>query len=70
MSHTYHALHNLMCYRINELRCHSGQCVPRQAFCDGRLDCSDGSDEMLTVCSKTLQVLVLILVNTMVCQVK
>jgi hypothetical protein len=31
--------------------------VPRRAFCDGHLDCSDSSDEMLTTCSKTLQVL-------------
>lgn len=31
---------------IEEATCRNGQCIPRSGLCDGRLDCSDGSDEV------------------------
>ncbi|XP_054006397.1 serine protease nudel [Hylaeus anthracinus] len=34
----------------SELRCHNGRCVDKGAFCDGRNDCYDDSDEP-TVCT-------------------
>ncbi|XP_011695705.1 PREDICTED: serine protease nudel isoform X2 [Wasmannia auropunctata] len=34
----------------SELRCRNGECVTKSAFCDGKVDCSDGTDEP-TVCS-------------------
>ena len=30
---------------IEEATCRNGQCIPRSGLCDGRIDCSDGSDE-------------------------
>lgn len=30
---------------FTEMKCRNGQCVRREHFCDGRVDCSDGSDE-------------------------
>jgi len=32
--------------RYNEFRCDNGQCIPSIYHCDGRVDCSDHSDEM------------------------
>lgn len=29
----------------SQLRCQNGECVPREAFCNEKIDCSDGSDE-------------------------
>lgn len=34
--------------KITELRCRNGKCVDKSKFCDGSIDCSDGSDEPLT----------------------
>ncbi|XP_043489566.1 serine protease nudel-like [Polistes fuscatus] len=31
---------------ISELRCENGDCVHKKGFCDGKIDCIDGSDEM------------------------
>lgn len=33
-----------------EFTCGNGQCVPNYRKCDGRRDCSDGSDESYAVC--------------------
>ncbi|KOX71108.1 Serine protease nudel [Melipona quadrifasciata] len=33
-----------------ELRCRNGKCVDKSAFCDGNVDCPDGSDEP-TICT-------------------
>lgn len=35
--------------------CDSGGCVPSSAFCDGKNDCEDGSDENVAKCSKLSQ---------------
>ncbi|XP_014616401.1 PREDICTED: serine protease nudel [Polistes canadensis] len=35
---------------VSELRCENGDCVHKKKFCDGKIDCIDGSDEM-TNCS-------------------
>ncbi|CAL8077304.1 unnamed protein product [Calicophoron daubneyi] len=34
----------------SELSCRDGTCLPYARFCDGRVDCSDGSDEMPPHC--------------------
>ncbi|XP_076624870.1 serine protease nudel isoform X2 [Colletes latitarsis] len=34
----------------SELRCKNGMCVDKSAFCDGNMDCTDGSDEP-TICT-------------------
>lgn len=31
---------------IEEATCRNGRCIPRSGLCDGRMDCSDGSDEI------------------------
>ncbi|XP_012280703.1 serine protease nudel [Orussus abietinus] len=38
------AAFNCGCSR-SELRCGNGQCVPKEAFCNSKVDCSDGTDE-------------------------
>lgn len=35
---------NLVC-EIDQATCRNGECIPRSGLCDGRTDCSDGSDE-------------------------
>ncbi|XP_064160473.1 basement membrane-specific heparan sulfate proteoglycan core protein-like isoform X1 [Anguilla rostrata] len=32
--------------RLDQARCPSGQCIPRDYLCDGEKDCPDGSDEI------------------------
>ncbi|KAF3426627.1 hypothetical protein E2986_01079 [Frieseomelitta varia] len=39
----------LVCTKT-ELRCRNGKCVDKSAFCDGNVDCPDGSDEP-TICT-------------------
>ncbi|XP_070512102.1 serine protease nudel isoform X2 [Cardiocondyla obscurior] len=34
----------------SELRCINGECIPKSAFCDSKVDCSDGTDEPV-ICS-------------------
>lgn len=31
---------------LQEARCHSGHCIPKDYLCDGQEDCKDGSDEL------------------------
>lgn len=33
------------CDNIDELGCGDGTCLPSEYFCDGSVDCPDGSDE-------------------------
>ncbi|XP_011872575.1 PREDICTED: serine protease nudel [Vollenhovia emeryi] len=40
---------NRICIK-SELRCNNGECISKSAFCDGKVDCLDGTDEPL-ICS-------------------
>ncbi|KAG7252972.1 hypothetical protein CRUP_020169 [Coryphaenoides rupestris] len=31
--------------RVDQAKCQSGECIPRDYLCDGEMDCTDGSDE-------------------------
>ncbi|XP_029664997.1 serine protease nudel-like [Formica exsecta] len=40
----------------SELRCRNGECVSKSAFCDAKVDCSDGTDEPITcTCAEYLR---------------
>ncbi|XP_050451697.1 serine protease nudel-like isoform X3 [Cataglyphis hispanica] len=40
----------------SELRCKNGECVSKSAFCDAKVDCSDGTDEPVTcTCAEYLR---------------
>ena len=36
-------------------KCKSGQCIPKNFFCNGKVDCSDASDEDKAYCKQALQ---------------
>lgn len=36
--------------------CKNGNCIPDEKMCDGTIDCSDGSDENISICKGRLQV--------------
>ncbi|XP_032513112.2 serine protease nudel [Danaus plexippus] len=41
---------------VGQLKCHNGQCIPKELFKDGRNDCGDGTDEPgQTLCSDYLR---------------
>ena len=40
---------------MNAFSCASGQCIPQQKMCDGKIDCVDNSDETL-VCQGICEV--------------
>ncbi|XP_043512079.1 serine protease nudel-like isoform X3 [Frieseomelitta varia] len=44
-----HSVDGCVCTKT-ELRCRNGKCVDKSAFCDGNVDCPDGSDEP-TICT-------------------
>lgn len=36
---------------MNQYKCADGlQCISAYDFCDGRVDCNDGSDELIEMC--------------------
>ncbi|XP_020300166.1 serine protease nudel-like [Pseudomyrmex gracilis] len=46
---------NLECSK-SQLRCKNGMCVPKSAFCDSKVDCSDGTDEpIICTCANYLE---------------
>ena len=34
----------------SEIQCRNGECISKSAFCDGKVDCSNGADEPV-ICS-------------------
>ncbi|EZA50647.1 Serine protease nudel [Ooceraea biroi] len=41
---------------VSQLRCESGECVSKSSFCDGKVDCSDGTDEpVMCTCAEYLR---------------
>ncbi|KYB27639.1 Basement membrane-specific heparan sulfate proteoglycan core protein-like Protein [Tribolium castaneum] len=47
----FEASTNVMC-DVNEIPCHSGECVPSEARCNGNFECADHSDEAGCDCAK------------------
>ncbi|KAG7271027.1 hypothetical protein CRUP_015235 [Coryphaenoides rupestris] len=38
--------------RVDQAKCQSGECIPRDYLCDGEMDCTDGSDEFRCECAQ------------------
>lgn len=47
---------NTVCLEPNKFECKNRQCIDRNKYCDGEVDCDDGSDERFECnCHKTGQ---------------
>lgn len=34
-----------------EFKCSNGQCIPKALMCDGKMNCIDGGDEEINLCT-------------------
>lgn len=48
----YICLTHFLSHRLEEFRCHNGQCIQSDLLCDGVVHCDDRSDETETECKK------------------